>query len=109
MIDLKVSKGIYLISTNFSCIINYLWFRDQYKILIKKNIFTSKFSKTIKQRIYIFLHLIKKFGFLKKKITLMKNNSLLKDCKCIHCKQKIDQINNSRLYWDKLILSKKLT
>jgi len=36
----------------------------------------------------------------------MKNKTLLKECKCIHCQQKLEQINNSRLYWDKLILSK---
>ena len=39
-------------------------------------------------------------------MTLMKNKSLLKECKCIHCQQKLDQINSSRLYWDKLILVK---
>ena len=36
----------------------------------------------------------------------MKNKASLRDCKCIHCKQKLNQINSSRLYWDKLILSK---
>ena len=36
----------------------------------------------------------------------MKNKSLLKECKCLHCQQKLDQINNSRLYWGKLILKK---
>ena len=36
----------------------------------------------------------------------MKNQNLFKECKCIHCKQKLEQINNSRLYWDKLIVSK---
>ena len=35
----------------------------------------------------------------------MKNKILNKECKCIHCQQKLDQINNSRLYWDRLILS----
>ncbi len=38
----------------------------------------------------------------------MKNKSLLSECKCIHCKQKLEQINNSRLYWDRLILGKNL-
>ena len=28
------------------------------------------------------------------------------DCKCIHCKQKIEQINRSKAYWDKLIMNK---
>ena len=39
----------------------------------------------------------------------MKNKNLVKKCKCIHCQQKLEQINNSRLYWEKLILSKNLT
>ena len=38
----------------------------------------------------------------------MKNKSLLNECKCIHCKQKVNQINESRIYWSKLILSKNL-
>ena len=39
----------------------------------------------------------------------MKNKTFLKECKCLHCQHKLDQINNSRLYWNKLILSKNLT
>ena len=39
----------------------------------------------------------------------MKNKTLLKECKCLHCQQTLDQINNSRLYWNKLILSKDST
>ncbi len=38
----------------------------------------------------------------------MKNKTLLNECKCIHCQQKLEQINNSRSYWGKLILSKNL-
>ena len=38
----------------------------------------------------------------------MKNKTLLKECNCKHCKQKLQQINSSSLYWDKLILSKNL-
>jgi len=38
----------------------------------------------------------------------MKKKFLLNECKCIHCQNKINQINNSRSYWDKLILSKNL-
>ncbi len=53
----------------------------------------------IKQIIWLF----------KYKEEVMKNKTFLKDCKCIHCQLKLEQINNSRLYWDKLILSKKLT
>ena len=36
----------------------------------------------------------------------MKNKILLKECKCLHCQQKLDQINNSRSYWSNLISSK---
>ena len=50
----------------------------------------------------------KKFGFLKKKGLEMKNKAYVNECKCVHCQQKIDQINNSTLYWDKLILRKKI-
>ena len=38
----------------------------------------------------------------------MKNKTLLKECKCIHCQQKLKQIDSSRLYWNNLILNKKL-
>ena len=38
----------------------------------------------------------------------MKNKTLFKECKCIHCQQKLVQINNSRIYWDKLILDKNI-
>ena len=37
---------------------------------------------------------------------LMKDKTLFKECKCIHCQNKLDQINNSKLYWSKLILGK---
>ncbi len=36
----------------------------------------------------------------------MKNKTLFNKCKCLHCQQKLEQINNSQLYWSKLILSK---
>ena len=39
----------------------------------------------------------------------MTNKTTINDCKCIHCQQKLDQLNNSKLYWDKLISKKKLT
>ena len=39
----------------------------------------------------------------------MKNKLSLKECMCQHCQQKLRQINNSRLYWDSVILSKKLS
>ena len=28
---------------------------------------------------------------------------MLKDCKCNHCQEKLEQINRSRVYWDKVI------
>ena len=36
----------------------------------------------------------------------MKNKTLLKECKCIHCQQKLEQINSSRIYWENLIVNK---
>ena len=47
-----------------------------------------------------------KICFLKIKSKLMKSKTFLTQCKCIHCQQKLEQINNSRLFWDKLILKK---
>jgi len=38
----------------------------------------------------------------------MKNKTFINECKCVHCQLKVDQINNSILYWDKLTLRKKL-
>ena len=38
----------------------------------------------------------------------MYSKSVLKDCNCIHCQEKLEQINRSRFYWDKLILDKNL-
>ena len=31
---------------------------------------------------------------------------LVRNCNCVHCKQKLEQINRSRVYWDKVIISK---
>ena len=36
----------------------------------------------------------------------MNAKTIERHCKCIHCKQKLDQINSSRAYWDKLITKK---
>ena len=36
----------------------------------------------------------------------MRNKILSIECECNHCQQKLDQINNARSYWEKLILSK---
>ena len=49
-----------------------------------------------------------KIWFFKKKSKLMKNKTLSKECKCLHCQQKLEQINSSRIYWDKIILKKNL-
>ena len=45
--------------------------------------------------------------FLTRKGFVMKNKTFINECRCAHCQQKIDQINNSILYWDKLLLRKK--
>ena len=39
----------------------------------------------------------------------MKFKKALKECKCIHCQEKLEQINRSRLYWDKLAFSRSIT
>jgi len=38
----------------------------------------------------------------------MKNKNLIYECNCLHCKQKLNQINNAKIFWDKLILRKKV-
>ncbi|KGF85462.1 hypothetical protein EU91_1564 [Prochlorococcus marinus str. GP2] len=39
----------------------------------------------------------------------MKNKTLSYKCNCLHCQQKREQINSSKLYWEKLILGKNLS
>ncbi len=39
----------------------------------------------------------------------MKNKTFMNECKCVHCQQKINQINNSKLFWDKFILKRMLS
>ena len=34
----------------------------------------------------------------------MTSKTLVKNCKCIHCQQKLEQINQSRLYWENFII-----
>ena len=41
-----------------------------------------------------------------KKNEVMASKTLVKNCNCIHCKQKLEQINRSRVFWDKLIVNK---
>ena len=36
----------------------------------------------------------------------MKNKPPLKECKCVHCQYKLEQINSASLLWEKLILNK---
>ena len=38
----------------------------------------------------------------------MKNKSIFTECKCMHCKKKLEQINNAKSYWEKLTLNKNL-
>ncbi len=64
-------------------------------------------SKLIKFQLFE-LALERKIWFLKKKEKKMKNNFSLNECRCQHCQQKLRQINSSRLYWDNVILRKKL-
>ena len=51
------------------------------------------------------LHFNPKFVFLKKKDQLMNKNQN-KECKCIHCQNKLEQISHSRIFWNKFILNK---
>jgi len=37
----------------------------------------------------------------------MKNKTFIYECNCIHCQQELNQINNAKLYWEKLISRKK--
>ena len=104
MIDLKFSKKFICFLLSFFNIIKYECFINQYKICIKvnfnlpilKNTFICTCSKT------------KNLVSLRRKVVKMKNKTFINECKCLHCQQKIDQVNNSKLYWDKLILRKKL-
>ena len=36
----------------------------------------------------------------------MVTKEIVRNCNCTHCKEKLEQINRSRAYWDKLIISK---
>ena len=36
----------------------------------------------------------------------MVTKALVKNCDCSHCKEKSEQINRSRAYWDKVIINK---
>ena len=105
MIDLKVSKEIYVIYTFFSRIIKYQWFTDQYKNAYLKPIFLYVIPKVNQKMIFIFA-VKQKILFLSIKRKLMQNKTFLKECKCVHCQQKLDQINMSRLYWNKINFKK---
>ena len=60
------------------------------------------------EEFFLLLAVRQKIWFLKRKAKDMKDKNFIKECKCLHCQQKLDQINNSRVYWDKLILRNKL-
>ena len=65
-------------------------------------------SSKLLEKFILILETKQIFCFLKRKGLGMKNKIFIEECKCEHCRQKIDQINNSILYWDRLILRKKL-
>ena len=54
---------------------------------------------------YVLLQLIQ-ISVLFKKNEIMTSKTLTSNCNCIHCKQKLEQINRSKVYWDKLIINK---
>ena len=71
-----------------------------------KFVWKEKFTNVLKNS---FLLAVKqKICFLKRKGLEMKNKTFIYECNCIHCQQKLNQINNAKLYWDKLVLRKKL-
>ena len=67
-----------------------------------------KFSFTNIQKNSFLLAVKQKIWFLKRNRLAMKNKTFIDECNCIHCQQKINQINNAKVYWDKLIFRKKL-
>ena len=69
--------------------------------------FQKPISTLDKKNIFLLLAVKQKIWFLKRKMKGMKNKNFINECKCLHCQQKLDQINNSRLYWDRLILRNK--
>jgi len=77
-------------------------------LIVKKNIFILLVSIINQKNNLLTLAIKQKIWFLKKNRLGMKKNPYINECSCIHCQQKLDQINNSRLYWEKLILSKNL-
>ena len=72
-----------------------------------KFVWKENFNLPIFKKIVFYLQENKKFGFLKRKGLGMKNKTFIYECNCIHCQQKLNQINNAKLYWDKLISRKK--
>ncbi len=38
----------------------------------------------------------------------MKNKTFIYECNFIHCQQKLNQINNAKLYWEKINFKKKV-
>ena len=71
--------------------------------------FEDKIAKLFNKKSLLIHALKQKICFLKKKRLGMKKTPYIIECKCMHCQQKLDQINNSRLFWAKLILREKLS
>ena len=46
--------------------------------------------------------------FIKKKV-IMYPKTNVRNCNCIHCKQKLEQIKRASVYWDKEIINKSNT
>ena len=72
-------------------------------------VWIENFNLPTLKKISFLLAVNQKIWFLKKKELRMKNKTFMNECKCVHCQQKINQINNSKLYWDKLFLRKMLS
>ena len=72
-------------------------------------VWIENFNLLIFKKLVFLLAVNQKIWFLKKKGLRMKNKTFMNECKCVHCQQKINQINNSKIYWDKLFLRKMLS
>ena len=70
-------------------------------------VWIENFNLLIFKKLVFLLAVNQKIWFPKKKELRMKNKAFLYECNCIHCQQKLNQINNAKLYWDKLISRKK--
>ena len=76
-------------------------------VCIKTNLYEKKILIYKCQNNSFILARKQKIWFLEKKGLIVKNRTFIYECNCTHCQQKLNQINNAKLYWDKLILRKK--